>query len=278
MSQAEPSTTAPTVAADEDGIAVVVLTHDRVHLLRQCVENVLLRSSPATREIVIWDNASTDGTDEYLSSIEDPRVRVIQSEKNVGQNGYAQAFRLTSSPLMVELDDDVVDAPVDWDLSLRDAFLALPEVGFLAADLEDDPHDEASNVRHHVRPHLYTPDEVNGVQLLRGPTGGGCAMTSRALYERVGGFREHQNLVFWLEDEAYIQDIEALGFQAAVLASLQVHHTGGPYYSSPIKEKTEYWKRRNAARARRDRVKRILVKVPLLRRLNTRFKWFVAPS
>jgi GT2 family glycosyltransferase len=179
---------------------------------------------------------------------------------------------------MVELDDDVVDAPQDWDSALRDAFLALPSVGFLAADLEDDPYDEASNVRHHVRPHLYTADEVNGVQLLRGPTGGGCAMTSRALYERVGGFREHENLVFWLEDEAYIQDIESLGYEAAVLASLRVHHTGGPHYSKPIKEKTEYWRRRNAARARRERIKRILLKIPLLRRLNMRFKWFVAPS
>ena len=34
-------------------------------------------------------------------------------------------------------------------------------------------------------------------------------MTSRAVYERVGGFQEHEDRVFWLEDEAYIQDIEA---------------------------------------------------------------------
>ena len=35
---------------------------------------------------------------------------------------------------------------------LLDAFVRLPAIGFLAADLEDDPHDEASYVRHHVRP------------------------------------------------------------------------------------------------------------------------------
>jgi GT2 family glycosyltransferase len=51
---------------DARDIAVVVLTHSRVHLLRKCVENVLGRTSPATREIVIWNNASTDGTREYL--------------------------------------------------------------------------------------------------------------------------------------------------------------------------------------------------------------------
>ena len=46
----------------DGGIAIVVLTHNRVELLRKCVENVLLRTSGETREIVIWDNGSTDGT------------------------------------------------------------------------------------------------------------------------------------------------------------------------------------------------------------------------
>ena len=42
---------------------------------------------------------------------------------------------------------------------------------------------------------------------------------------------QHTKEIFWLEDEAYIEDIERLGFGAAVLADLRVHHTGGPYYS-----------------------------------------------
>ena len=50
-------------------IAVVVLTHDRVHLLQQCVDNVLARASDRVSEILIWDNASSDGTGEYLSLI-----------------------------------------------------------------------------------------------------------------------------------------------------------------------------------------------------------------
>ena len=117
----------------------------------------------------------------------------------------------------MEVDDDVVNAPPDWDLTLRDAFVRLPKIGFLAADLEDDPHDQASHVRHHVRPHEYTVVEENGVRLLRGPAGGGCAMTSRELNERVGGFRESKKHIFWLEDEAYIKDIEKLGYECGVL-------------------------------------------------------------
>jgi GT2 family glycosyltransferase len=260
------------------GIAVVVLTHNRVHLLRKNVENVLLKTSEATREIVIWNNASTDGTQAYLETLDDPRIRIVHSEKNIGQNAYARAFQLTTSPYMVEVDDDVVDAPAKWDATLLDAFVQLPHIGFLSADLEDDPHDVASQVRHHERPDAYTLVEENGVRLLKGPTGGGCAITSRELNERAGGFRQHTKEIFWLEDEAYIKDIERLGFQAAVLADLRVHHTGGPYYSVEPKEKDEFWKRWHAMRARREAVKRMLVRIPGVRRLNARFNWFVAPS
>jgi len=151
-------------------------------------------------------------------------------------------------------------------------------VGFLAADLEDDPHDEASHVRHHVRPHEYTLVEENGVRLLRGPAGGGCAMTSRELNERAGGFRENAKEIFWLEDAQYIKDIERLGYTSAVLADVVVHHTGGPYYSAIPKEKAEYWRRYWARKKRRTAVKKVLVRVPFVRRLNDRFGWFVAPA
>lgn len=275
MQQAAAEVSARAATAD---IAVVVLTHNRVHLLRKCVENVLLRTSTATREIVIWDNASTDGTAEYLSSLEDPRIRVVTSEENVGQNAYARAFEMTSADFLVELDDDVVGAPAEWDSILRDAYRRLPDVGFLAADLEDDPHDLATHYRYRIRPHEYTPLEVNGVKLLDGPAGGACAMTSRELYLRVGGFRQDSKRVFWQEEPAYIDDIGKIGFKPAVLAELKVHHTGGDHYGAGSAEKDEFWDAYWRMRARREAVKKVLFRVPFFARLNARFDWFAPPS
>jgi GT2 family glycosyltransferase len=270
-------------AADEPGtpeasIAIVVLTNNRLHLISQCVEKVLARTSPLTREIVIWDNASEDGTPEYLAGLRDPRMRVLRSERNVGQNGYARAFRTTSSTHLIELDDDIVDAPPNWDARLLEAYEKLPEVGFLTADLEDDPHDVAAHHRYRVRPHEYTPVEVNGVALLRGPAGGGCAMTDRLLYDRVGGFPEEPDKAFFLEDAAYVERIAAVGFEPAILADLKVHHTGGPYYAAMSPEKEEFWAAWRRANARKRVVKVALLRVPFVRRLNARHNWFTEPS
>jgi rhamnopyranosyl-N-acetylglucosaminyl-diphospho-decaprenol beta-1,3/1,4-galactofuranosyltransferase len=257
-------------------IAIAVITHNRVDLLRRCVENVLLRAT-ATSEIVIWDNASTDGTADYLATLTDPRIRIVGSPENVGMNGYARAFWMTTAPYFIDLDDDIVDAPPGWDRTLLDAYEKLPDVGFLAADLVDDPYDEATHHRYRVRPHEYRLTEVNGVPLLTGPAGGGCAITSRELAVSVGGFPERPGQVFWLEDAEYQGKIWKLGYRGAVLASLKVHHTGGPHYTVSSPEKLAYWKRYHRRRAQKKAVKRVLLKIPLLPQLNARFGWFQPP-
>jgi GT2 family glycosyltransferase len=242
-------------------IAVVVLTHGRVHLLRQCVENVLARTTQ-TSEILLWDNASTDGTGAYLDALDDPRIHVVRHERNIGVNAYARAFAMTSAPHMIELDDDVVDAPHGWDATLLDAFGRLPDVGYLQANLVDDEHDEGSREIYETNRELYVEREVAGLRLLEGPTGGVCTITSRELYDRAGGFRENRRQAFWNEDGAYIEDIGRLGYRAAILADLEVRHAGGPYYSALAPEKLAFYARKRRAQARRAAAKRALVRVP----------------
>ena len=184
------------------------------------------------------EQRSTDGTAGYLDSLDDPRITVVHSERNIGQNAYAEAFRADHRRRTSSSSTTTSSTRRRTGTRCSSTrFKRLPSIGFLAADLEDDPHDLASRYRHHVRPHEYEPVEENGVRLLRGPAGGGCAITSRELNERVGGFRQDKKRVFWLEDQAYIEDIVRLGYGAAVLADLRVHHTGGPHYTKASEEK-----------------------------------------
>jgi hypothetical protein len=184
---------------------------------------------------------------------------------------------LTNSSYLVEVDDDIIDAPEGWDATLLGAFKRLPKIGFLAANLVDNPNDTTANVMYRRKAHLYKIVIENGVRLKTGPTGGGCSMTSRELHDRVGGFRESKKHVFWLEDEAYIKDIEKFGYGAAYLDDLQVLHAGGPYYSPVPPEKVKYWSHYRRRRSRRQAVKRILVGLPFVRKLNDRYEWFEAP-
>ena len=262
----------------KDSIAIMVVTYNRVHLFRQCVEKVLARTSDATREIIIWDNASTDGTREYLDTLDDPRLEIVRHPENIGVNAYSIAFPETRSTYLLELDDDVVDAPQDWDRALMEAYKRLPEIGFLEAKLADDGHSIRSDLFYREQRDRYRLDEVNGVRILQGgPVGGACTITSRELHDRVGGFRRGKG-AFFHEDAAYIKDIRKLGYRAAILDEIEVAHHGGPYYSAVVPEKVEYYRRRDRRIARKDAVKRALLAIPLVRPLNRRFGWFQPPQ
>ena len=261
-------------------ISVIVLTHNRAHLLERCVEDVLLRTSSATTEIVIWDNASEDGTAAFLSTVDDPRIRVVTHEKNIGTNAYASAAALTTQPYIVEVDDDVIEAPAGWDKQLLDAFRRIPKMGYLSANLVDDPNDSASQYIKYLREerNAYTRREVEGIAILEGPTGGGCTMTSRALYDRIGGFRQNPKLVFWHEDAAYVRDVHRLGYGSAMLEDLRVWHAGSPYYSEPSRAKIAFHEHRERTEGRKNLVKRAILAVPFMASLNNRRRWFDPPE
>jgi hypothetical protein len=170
------------------------------------------------------------------------RLRVVNSETNLGHNANDHAVALASAPPIIELDDDVIEAPQGWDAALAIAYEAVPKIGYLAADLAHDPNDATSTAMYGKNAGLYRSERIAGHQLRQGPVGGWCAITDRALYDRVGGFGQNSNWVFWSEDAHYIKKIAGVGFDAALLASVRVHHAGGTFYSPLLDEKVAWWR------------------------------------
>ena len=68
----------------KSNVAAVVVTYNRLELLRQCVE--ALRAQTTACDILIVDNASTDGTANWLTSQPDLNYR------NTGSNPESGSF------------------------------------------------------------------------------------------------------------------------------------------------------------------------------------------
>ena len=170
-------------------ISVILITFNRLKLLKFCVQHVLCRTSDETKEIIVWNNASTDGTEGYLSRIKDPRYRIINFNKNIGVNARAKAFELASYDYLISLDDDVIDAPQNWDKTLKDSFDKLPDIGFMAANIIDDGKGTHAEYMFRQRDlNAANSELLNGVEIVPGWSGNWCAITSRELYEKVDGF------------------------------------------------------------------------------------------
>lgn len=107
-------------------VAVVILNWNGEHLLRQFLPGVIQHSQGA--EIIVADNASTDGSVAMLKS-EFPAVRVIENSKNTGYTGgYNEALSQVEAKYYVLLNSDIEVTP-GWiapivELMERDAMVA----------------------------------------------------------------------------------------------------------------------------------------------------------
>lgn len=70
----------------EQNIAAVVVTHNRKELLAACIEHIL-NQQDISCDVLVVDNASTDGTAQGVQRIPDSRVRYRNTGANLGGAG-----------------------------------------------------------------------------------------------------------------------------------------------------------------------------------------------
>lgn len=95
-------------------VAAVVVTYNRIGLLRECLEAIRNQSSPVLRLIVV-DNASNDGTGAFLQELDWPFLTVIRLSRNLGgAGGFAEGIKQgmrTGATALWLMDDDCIPAP-----------------------------------------------------------------------------------------------------------------------------------------------------------------------
>lgn len=95
--------------SDNQRFSFVILTHNRLDVTKDCIESILSTSS--NYELILIDNASTDGTVEWLKS-RVPFAKIIENKENLGVvKARNQGLKLTTADLVVMMDNDVVLQP-----------------------------------------------------------------------------------------------------------------------------------------------------------------------
>ena len=94
-------------------VGVLIPTYNREKYLAEALGSVL-KQTFSDLEVVVIDNASNDGTAEFMKGIADPRVRYIVNDRNIEMIGSInKGIRLFSSEVAwctVLSDDDLLDA------------------------------------------------------------------------------------------------------------------------------------------------------------------------
>jgi GT2 family glycosyltransferase len=212
-------------AATMPEVSILLITWNRLRMLREGLESLLETTHGDNYEIVVWNNGSTDGTKEYLDGIAaaHPQVRVINHPENVGLNAVALAVAQARGYYVVELDDDVVRFPDDWLAKMLFAFKKVPQIGYVVSNVIQD---ETTTGEKDI-PEAYTIVDYDGVVMEHGPAWGWCSMTSLDVLSRVGNFPRRRGRLNFTEDEDYVRRCLAAGYTPAILQEVVVFHASG---------------------------------------------------
>ena len=93
--------------AHNDLVSVTIVTYNSGRFIKRCLESVLAQKYPH-KEVIIVDNASTDGTTDILEQFES-RCQIVYNDENVGfASAQNQAIQISTGDWVLTLNPDVL--------------------------------------------------------------------------------------------------------------------------------------------------------------------------
>ncbi|WP_447035608.1 glycosyltransferase family 2 protein [Streptomyces sp. DSM 118878] len=196
---------------------VVVITHNRRPELLRTLDR--LAELPEEPEVVVVDNASSDGTADAVAR-NHPSVRLLRPGRNLGAVGRNLAVRGVRTPYVAFCDDDSWWAPGSL-TGAADLLDRHPGIATVTARILVEPEGTEDPITEELR-----NSPVRGPEWLPGPALGSFLAAATVLrtdaFRAAGGF----NARLWLggEEELLAADLAAAGWWLVYADHLTVHH------------------------------------------------------
>lgn len=233
--------------ASKIDLSIIIVNYNTKELLEQCLESLT-----GDEEIIVVDNASTDGSVE-MAEKEFPKVKLVKNKENLGfAKANNQAFRQARGEYVLFLNPDTVVLG-QASLKMVQWLEKHPRVGILGCQILDEDKKIRSSggffpnlwrvflwmsgIDHfppvarafgayHLPPSFFKAQgELDWVQ--------GCALLARReVLEKIGGFDE--NFFMYAEEVDLCLRAKKLGWQVWFTPGAQIIHLGGGKTKRPI--------------------------------------------
>ena len=234
-------------------VSVVIVTYGGLELTKACLASLLEHETWPRLDVIVVDNASTDGTPEYLEMVAagDVRVRCVYNQEN---RGFAaannQGIALAMGEVVVLLNNDtVVPAGLMGRLAghlRRDASIGLlcPTTNFCGneARVEPDYAEIAGLASFAAR----RARDFRGRVFDIGVAAMYCVAARRQVLDEVGPLDEAYG-VGMFEDDDFAVRMRAKGYRVACAEDAYVHHVGqGAFRKLSPEAYDQLWKKNQA--------------------------------
>jgi len=231
-------------------VSIIVVTYGNRELTRLCLDAVFRTTLYANFEVIVVDNASTDGTPEMLEEIarQNDRVRVILSRTNLGfAAANNQGIRAATGDVLVLLNNDTVPAR-GWLMRML-RHLEDPKIGLVVAVTNFSGNESRIAVPYtsldgmpafaeeYVRANAGKVFDIHVAAMY-------CVGLRRNAYEVVGPLDE-EFTVGMFEDDDYSHRTRLAGLRVVCAEDVFVHHFGQASFGKLPKEEYDAIWRRN---------------------------------
>jgi len=209
-------------------VSIITAVYNRLDLTKSYLLDLKHTLPSLNHEIILVDDGSTDGTREYLSSLQKPHLKLILNEKNLGFAGANnRGAKNAQAPVLVFLNNDLVLSKGWLEPMLHIA--QEPNCGMVGNVQVNAVHgriDHAGIVftpwgipQHYGMDYLYLPKR--GCKDFRAVTAA-CCLVKKDIFTKAGGFDESFRNGF--EDIDLCLRLGNMGYQNKVALSSRVGH------------------------------------------------------
>jgi len=213
--------------------SIVVLCYNGLEeTTRPCLESIIANTPVDSYELIVVDNASADGTADYLKifAAQHTNVRVQLNDTNKGYaGGNNDGIKLAQGQYVVLLNNDTL-VPGGWLDRLLKLFNEQPDVGLVgpvtnSAGNEQRIELDGLNEKSFEEIAAAYVERQKGVWFITEKLGFFCVAMRRNLIEKIGYLDEKFGIGMF-EDDDYCIRAKKAGFTLAVVEDCFVYHKG----------------------------------------------------
>lgn len=210
-------------------ISVIVVTYNNLALTRACLDSLENNREGPALEIIVVDNASIDGTPEFLTqwAARSGQTIVLNPENRGFAAANNQGLAIANGDYLVLLNNDT-QVTAGWARTLQRHLQRNPELGLIGPVTNNIGNQAKIDINYTQIADMpqaarrFTCQHIG--ELRRLPTlAFFCVMMPRSTYTRVGPLDEAYGLGFF-EDDDYCRRIEQAGLSSACARDVFIHH------------------------------------------------------
>jgi len=218
-------------------VSILMLNYNGGTNVAKCIDSIFRTVGNHEYELIIWDNCSTDGSLEFLKSVEstNKHVRIMESYENIGVEARAKLMPLAKGKYIVVMDNDVVltrywlDQCIIWAKAIPDLGIIGPRTNYASGPqlVENAPNHngDIEGLEKFAENWRMLPEHRG--QLLQIPRLPSFFwFMTREVINRVGNFKSYGKFSF--EDECFSLRVSLAGLRVLIDNDIYVHHFGGP--------------------------------------------------